>query len=120
MANFGTAKGLLECHHVPSDSDAGTLYTSGNDYPGPGVGFRHIGFMVPDVAEALERVRSFRYEGIKPLDEAKVETMALPQAVVERKYGAIVEGYMHVCKQLAFVGDPDVSGLNLGGLDGMC
>lgn len=96
-------------YYIPSDSS--TPYTSGNAYSGPGVGFGHIGFTVPDVVEALERVRSFGCEVIKPLDEAKVEQMGMPERVVEGKCEDVHEGYKHVFRQLAFVKDPDVSGV---------
>jgi len=107
IATIGTSKGLLELYHVPLD--ANTPYTSGNDYSKPGVGFGHIGFTVPDVAAALERVKSFGYEVIKPLDEAKKEQMGMPDSVVKGESGAVDEGYKHVFRQLAFVKDPDVS-----------
>jgi lactoylglutathione lyase len=82
---------------------------SGNDYSKHGVGFGHVGFTVPDVVEALDRVKSFGYEIIKPLDEAKETQLGMPDDVVQGKYGAVHEGYKHVFKQLAFVKDPDVS-----------
>lgn len=108
IATLGTSKGLLELYHVPSD--ANTPYASGNDYSKPGtVGFGHIGFTVPNVAETLERLKSFGYEIIKPLDEAKVEQMGMPDDVVEGKYEVVAKGYEHVFKQLAFIRDPDVS-----------
>ncbi|KAH7095009.1 Glyoxalase/Bleomycin resistance protein/Dihydroxybiphenyl dioxygenase [Paraphoma chrysanthemicola] len=104
IASLGTSKGLLELYHIPADL---TPYTSGNDYSQPGVGFGHVGFTVPDVAKALERVKSFGYEVIKPLDEASEEQMGLPDDVVKGKHEAVHEGYKHVFKQLAFVKDPD-------------
>jgi lactoylglutathione lyase len=107
IANLGTSKGLLELYHIPADSS--TSYTSGNDYSGPGVGFGHVGFTVPDVTKALERVKGFGYDIIKPLDEANVEQMGLPDDIVKGKYEAVHEGYKHVFRQLAFVRDPDVS-----------
>jgi len=84
-------------------------YTSGNDYTNApsGIGFGHIGFTVPDVAKTIDRVKSFGYEVIKPLDEAKDEQMGVPMAAIE--FNAVVEGYKHVFRQLAFVKDPDVS-----------
>jgi len=108
MSTLGTSKGLLELYHIPAD--ASTPYTSGNDYSNSaGIGFGHIGFTVPDVAEALERSKSFGYEVIKPLNEAKEEQMGLPAEAVEGKHGTVQDGYKHVFKQLAFVKDPDVS-----------
>ncbi|KAI4627415.1 uncharacterized protein J4E87_003978 [Alternaria ethzedia] len=106
MSTLGTSKGLLELYYIPAD--AATSYTSGNDYSNPaGIGFGHIGFTVPDVPEALERIKSFGYEVIKPLDEAKEEQMGLPAEAVEGKHGTVQDGYKHVFKQLAFVKDPD-------------
>lgn len=107
MANLRTSKGLLELYHVPADAD--TPYASGNDYSKPGVGFGHIGFSVPDVPKTVERMKSFGYEVMKPLGEAKGEQMAIPDDVAQGKYGEIAEGYKHVFKQIAFVKDPDVS-----------
>ncbi|KAF2178013.1 Glyoxalase/Bleomycin resistance protein/Dihydroxybiphenyl dioxygenase [Zopfia rhizophila CBS 207.26] len=102
MAEIGTSKELLELYYIPSDKNR--EYTSGNDYSKGGVGFGHIGFTVPDVGEALKRVKEFGYEVIKPLDEAKVGQMGLPRNVAEEE---VVEGYRHVFRQLAFVRDPD-------------
>jgi lactoylglutathione lyase len=107
MVNLGTSKGLLELYHVPADSS--TTYTSGNDYTGPGAGFGHIGFTVPDVSKALERVKDYGYEVIKPLDEARVDQMGMPPEVEQGKHGEVPEGYKHVFRQLAFIKDPDVS-----------
>ncbi|KAL5114381.1 hypothetical protein ACEQ8H_007730 [Pleosporales sp. CAS-2024a] len=103
--DVGTSKGLLELYHVPAD--ANTPYVSGNDYAAPGVGFGHVGFTVPNVAESLERVRRFGYEVIKPLDDAEVGQMGMPDDIVKAKYERVAEGYKHVFKQLAFVKDPD-------------
>lgn len=73
------------------------------------MGFGHISFTVPDVAEALERMKGFGYEVIKPLGEAEVEQMGLPPDVVKGRHEDVAEGYKHVFRQLAFVRDPDVS-----------
>jgi catechol 2,3-dioxygenase-like lactoylglutathione lyase family enzyme len=81
----------------------------GNDYSRPGIGFGHIGFTVPNVAETVERVKSFGFEIIKPLDEAKMTQFGMPDDVAQGKLGEVPEGYKHVFKQLAFAKDPDVS-----------
>lgn len=108
MSNLGTSKGLLELYHIPADEE--TRYVSGNGYDAPGgVGFGHVGFTVPDVGEALERVKNAGYETIKPLDEAKVSQMGMPDEVLRGGYGGVAEGYKAVFRQLAFVRDPDVS-----------
>ncbi|KAF2258561.1 Glyoxalase/Bleomycin resistance protein/Dihydroxybiphenyl dioxygenase [Lojkania enalia] len=105
ISTLGASKGLIELYHIPAD--ASTPYVSGNDYSAPGVGFGHIGFTVPDVAKTIERVKDFGYEVIKPLGEAKVEQMGLPDTVVKGNTGVVDEGYKHVFRQLAFVRDPD-------------
>ncbi|KAH8643242.1 hypothetical protein IG631_00705 [Alternaria alternata] len=91
----------------PRDVDSSTPYASGNDYPGPGIGLGHLGFTVPDVAEAVERVKSHGFEVIKPLDEAKEEQMGIPADAVAGKHGKVPDGYKYLFKQLAFVKDPD-------------
>ncbi|KAF2449066.1 Glyoxalase/Bleomycin resistance protein/Dihydroxybiphenyl dioxygenase [Karstenula rhodostoma CBS 690.94] len=107
IATLGTSKGLLELYHIPADKDL--EYTSGNAYgrAGAGVGFGHVGFTVPDVQEALERVKEFGFEVIKPLGEDGEGGMGLPERVVKGEMGSVSEGYKHVFRQLAFVRDPD-------------
>jgi lactoylglutathione lyase len=106
MRSIGTSKGLLELYHVPGDSSL--TYTSGNDYASnpAGIGFGHIGFTVPDPAKAIERVKSFGYEVIKPLGDVEEEKMGIP---VDRGGDPLDDGYKQVWRQLAFVKDPDVS-----------
>lgn len=105
ISTIGTSKGLLELYYIPAD--ASTDYASGNDYPGPGVGFGHIGFTVPDVSVALDRVAEFGFEVIKPLNEAKEDNMGLDLVQGHGKQDRVAEGYKHVFRQLAFVKDPD-------------
>jgi lactoylglutathione lyase len=61
------------------------------------------------VAETIDRVKSFGFEIIKPLDEAKMTQFGMPDDVAQGKLGEVAEGYKHVFKQLAFAKDPDVS-----------
>ena len=65
----------------------------------------HVGFTVPDVEQALQRVRDFGFEVVKVLGEARAEGMVVGD-VREEEVG---EGYKHVFRQLAFAKDPDVS-----------
>ncbi|KAF1950313.1 Glyoxalase/Bleomycin resistance protein/Dihydroxybiphenyl dioxygenase [Byssothecium circinans] len=109
MGNLGTSKGLLELYHIPAD--ASREYASGNEYGSnpAGVGFGHIGFTVPDVGAAIERVERFGYEVIKPLGEAEDEAMGVPvdEGSGQVEGGLVDEGYKQVFRQLAFVRDPD-------------
>ncbi|KAF2869212.1 Glyoxalase/Bleomycin resistance protein/Dihydroxybiphenyl dioxygenase [Massariosphaeria phaeospora] len=103
MGTLGTSKGLLELYHIPADAE--TPYAHGNDYSVPNsVGFGHIGFTVPDAEQAVERVKSFGYEVIKPLGEARVAQMGVPGIKEESE---VDEGYKDVFRKLAFVKDPD-------------
>ncbi|KAF9736970.1 hypothetical protein PMIN06_004109 [Paraphaeosphaeria minitans] len=105
IATLGTSKGLLELYHIPADKNL--EYTSGNEYGKGGVGFGHVGFTVPNVEDALVRVKKFGFEVIKPLEEDKEEGMGLPERVIKGREGSVSEGYKHVFRQLAFVRDPD-------------
>ncbi|KAF2704125.1 Glyoxalase/Bleomycin resistance protein/Dihydroxybiphenyl dioxygenase [Pleomassaria siparia CBS 279.74] len=108
IATTGAATGLLELYHIPSDTSLTSSYASGNSYSSPSsVGFGHIGFTVPDVSLALQRVVDFGYEIIKPLGEAEEKTMGVSSKVVSGQVGEVVEGYKKVFRQLAFVRDPD-------------
>jgi len=98
IQNLGTSKGLLELYHVPHGPKS---YRNGNENGGEGFG--HIGFTVPDVEAALQRVKDFGFEVIKPLGEAKTEQYGVGGV----EDGVVDEGYNHVFRQLAFVKDPD-------------
>jgi len=99
MQNLGTSSGLLELYHIPGDRKA---YRSGNENGGEGFG--HIGFTVPDVEKALQRVSDFGYKIIKPLGEASASQFGVPDFVKDED---VAEGYKFVFRQLAFVLDPD-------------
>lgn len=104
ISTLGTRKGLLELYHVPHDVQAS--YATGNE-PGA-LGFGHVGFTVPDVAAALERLRKVvpELEIIKPLGEAEFGGMGVP-GKDGREQDIVEEGYKAVFRQLAFVKDPD-------------
>lgn len=105
MSCLGTSQGLLELYHIPADSKV--EYASGNDYSKPGVGFGHIGFTVPNVALALQRIQKFGFDIIKPLDDARAEHMGLPPELAQDKHQKVDERYKQIFRQLAFVRDPD-------------
>lgn len=101
MENMGTAAGLIELYHVPRATNP---IRHGNENGGEGFG--HLGFTVPDVAQALARAQELGYRIIKPLGQAEVGQMGVPDFV---KSEDIAEGYKYVFRQLAFIVDPDVS-----------
>ncbi|KAI5781536.1 Glyoxalase/Bleomycin resistance protein/Dihydroxybiphenyl dioxygenase [Geopyxis carbonaria] len=108
IATLGQRKGLLELYHIPHD--ATPAYASGNE-PG-NYGFGHVGFTVPDVAVALERLLRVcpGTEVVKGLGGDGFGTMGVPvpEGMGEREAGERVEeGYKAVFRQLAFVRDPD-------------
>ena len=97
-----SSKGLLELYHVPKDVQEGKEYRSGNEEGG--MGFGHLGFVVPDVKAAVERCRERGYEILKDVGEARVGQMGVNGGIGEEE---VVEGYKFVFRQLAFVRDPD-------------
>jgi lactoylglutathione lyase len=110
LRTLGTRKGLLELYHIPHDETM--KYESGN---GPGIpGFGHVGFTVPNVVAALERLKKV-CPGVRVLKDVgvgKFETMGVPGlGVGEERAGTendiVEEGYKKVFRQLAFVEDPD-------------
>ncbi|KAI5786848.1 Glyoxalase/Bleomycin resistance protein/Dihydroxybiphenyl dioxygenase [Pyronema domesticum] len=110
LQTLGTRKGLLELYHIPHDETM--RYESGNV---PGVpGFGHVGFTVPNVAAALERLKKVcpEVKVLKDVGVDKFETMGVPGlGVGEERAGTendiVEEGYKKVFRQLAFVEDPD-------------
>jgi lactoylglutathione lyase len=104
LATLGTRKGLLELYHVPHDQQ--DAYSSGNQLESRGFG--HLGFTVPDVAAALERLRTVvpDLQVIKPLGDDAFARMGVPAKDGEGD-AAVHDGYRRVFSQLAFVRDPD-------------
>ncbi|KAF8251457.1 hypothetical protein K440DRAFT_613217 [Wilcoxina mikolae CBS 423.85] len=106
LATLGKRKGLIELYHIPHDKQE--AYDNGN-VEGR-YGFGHVGFTVPDVAKALERLKEICPETdiLKGLGEDAFRTMGVPRVEGdEREDSMVEEGYKAVFRQLAFVRDPD-------------
>lgn len=99
--------GLLELYHIHgSENEPKGFYSHGNEPPNLGLG--HLGFSVPDVPAALERLRSNGVEVIKDLGVATRESIPLSRWEAERGLGLGEPHpvYQSVFKQIAFVKDP--------------
>ncbi|KAF3939690.1 hypothetical protein ABW19_dt0206072 [Dactylella cylindrospora] len=106
-ANLPHTLGLLELYHIHgSEKQQEGYYTTGND--APNIGFGQVGFTVPDVAAALERLRSAGVRILKELGVATRESIPLSQWEEERGVGVgeVHAGYRKILEQIAFVADP--------------
>lgn len=99
--------GLLElCHYHGSENQPKGYISSGNNPPH--LGFNHLGFTVPSVPEAVERLRNAGVRIVKDYGQGPVE--GIPTTTWERQQGvatdALAEGFFSIVKQVAFVEDP--------------
>jgi len=106
--------GLLELYHVHgSEKQEPGYYSTGNE-PGK-LGFGHLGFTVPSVPKALERMREAGVEIVKDLGVCTKESIPISEWENERGVGVEVKGteseihpnYASVFGRIAFVKDPD-------------
>ncbi|KAF5578721.1 lactoylglutathione lyase [Fusarium pseudoanthophilum] len=108
LAQLAYTPGLIELYHVRgSENEPEGYYSTGNQPPNLGLG--HIGFSVPDVPLAVERLRNHGVEVLKELGAVSREDVPLSQWEAEKKIGLgdLHPAYQHVFGQIAFVKDPD-------------
>ncbi|KAF4835052.1 Lactoylglutathione lyase [Colletotrichum tropicale] len=95
-------------YHVHgSENEPEGYYSSGNQPPNLGLG--HLGFSVPDVPLALERLKAYGVEVVKDLGSASREDVPLSSWESGRGIGLgdLTSAYKNVFEQIAFVKDPD-------------
>ncbi|KAK6501172.1 hypothetical protein TWF481_009019 [Arthrobotrys musiformis] len=100
--------GLLELYHIHgSEKQAEGYYTTGND--APHLGFGQVGFTIPDVKSALERLRGAGVTVLKELGVSTRESIPLTEYEAEKGVGKgdIHTNYSNILNQIAFVADPD-------------
>jgi len=112
--NLQHTLGLLELYHVHgSETQAPGYYSTGNTPPN--LGFGHLGFTVPNVPEALARLKANGVEVIKDLGVCDRASIPISDWENERGVGVEVKGteseihpeYAKVFNKIAFVRDPD-------------
>ncbi|KAK6543367.1 hypothetical protein TWF694_000116 [Orbilia ellipsospora] len=106
--NLPHTLGLLELYHVHgSEKQEPGYYHTGND--APYLGFGQVGFTVPNVKEALERLKEGGVKVLKDLGVSSRESVPLSEweAVRGVGLGEVHEGYRKILEQIAFVADPD-------------
>ncbi|KAF4886953.1 Lactoylglutathione lyase [Colletotrichum fructicola] len=99
--------GLFELFHIHgSENEPEGYYSTGNQPPNLGLG--HLGFSVPDVPLALERLKAHGVEVIKDLGSATREDVPLSSWEAGRGIGLgdLTSAYKNVFEQIAFVKDP--------------
>lgn len=107
LAQLAYTPGLIELYHVHgSENEPEGYYSTGNQPPNLGLG--HIGFSVPDVPLAVERLRNHGVEVLKELGAVSREDVPLSQWEAGKKIGLgdLHPAYQHVFGQIAFVKDP--------------
>jgi lactoylglutathione lyase len=105
--------GLLELYHVHgSEKQDSNHYSTGNEPPN--LGFGHLGFTVPDVPKALERLRAAGVEVVKDLGVTTRESIPISDWENGKGIGVEEKGteteihpeYAKVFNKIAFVRDP--------------
>lgn len=102
--------GLLELYHVHGSEkdvqDGGIEMSTGNTPPA--LGFGHLGFTVPDVRAAVERLRSEGVRVVKEIGVAEREHVPLSDWEEKRGVGCgeMHEAYKAIFENFAFVADP--------------
>lgn len=100
--------GLLELYHIHgSEKQPKGYYTTGND--APHLGFGQVGFTIPDVKSALERLKRAGVKVLKDLGVSTRESIPLSSYEVGKGVGKgeIHTNYSKILDQIAFVADPD-------------
>ena len=102
--------GLLELYHVHgSEKQPKGYYETGNRPPA--LGFGHLGFTVPSVPKALERMRAAGVTVVKEIGSGTSTRAAIPLSEHEEKLGVgigeVHPNYAAVFDNIAFVQDPD-------------
>ncbi|KAJ5584373.1 uncharacterized protein N7459_004173 [Penicillium hispanicum] len=106
--------GLLELYHVhgterdrDADAGSGNAVATGNEPPH--LGFAHLGFTVPDVGAAVERLRAAGVRVLKEVGVCERESVPLSEWEAARGVGVgeIHANYAWFFEKFAMVADPD-------------
>ncbi|RMJ24192.1 lactoylglutathione lyase Glo1 [Aspergillus sp. HF37] len=103
--------GLLELYHIhgtEEDCEGRGLELSTGNEP-PALGFGHVGFSVPDVGAAVERLRGAGVRVFKEVGETGKETVPISGWEEARGVGTgeLHGAYQRFWGQIAYVLDPD-------------
>ncbi|KAI3573473.1 putative lactoylglutathione lyase [Fusarium oxysporum f. sp. albedinis] len=104
-------RGLLELKHIHGSEnpvEEGGYEISNGNHP-PYLGFGHLGFTVPNVKAAVERLRDAGVRVVKDLGFNGRESIPLTEWERERGVGAdeMTESYKETLKHVAHVADPN-------------
>ncbi|KIW73732.1 hypothetical protein PV04_01826 [Phialophora macrospora] len=96
--------GLLELVHVPPENRRQGTADDGQIGRAAVVGFGHLGFYVPNVAEALKRAEAGGYTVVKNLNDLSATALDLPESVSVIPFHP---GFIASFSQVGFIRDPD-------------
>lgn len=109
-ANLQHTLGLLELYHIHGSETQPRDYHATGNTP-PALGFGHLGFTVPDVPAALERMRRAGVKVVKDVGRGTTTRKAIPLSEHEESLGVglgeLHENYAAVFDNIGFVHDPD-------------
>ncbi|KAJ5173452.1 hypothetical protein N7492_006045 [Penicillium capsulatum] len=105
--NLMATQGLLELYHVHQPDETQSRTVSTGNTP-PHLGFQHLGFTVPDVRAAVERLREAGVTIRKETGECSRESIPLSDWEAEQGMGRgeIHANYARIFEHFAMIEDP--------------
>ncbi|KAI1498591.1 lactoylglutathione lyase [Biscogniauxia marginata] len=100
--------GLLElCHYHGSELQPSSYTSTGNDPPH--LGFNHLGFTVPNVKEAVTRLKEAGMRVVKEVQGGPIDGIPITQWEKEKGIATaeLSHHFENIFRQIAFVQDPD-------------
>jgi lactoylglutathione lyase len=100
--------GLLELYHLHGSEDDEKEFRISTGNTPPHLGFGHLGFTVPDVPAAVERLRKAGVKIVKELGVGTKESVPISkwEDEIGIATGELHANYKHIYEQIAFVEDP--------------
>lgn len=95
--------GLLELIHVSQDDRASRVPISKIGHSKPRT-FGHLGWVVPDVEEALKRAEKYGYKVLKSLDNVSLQVMNLEDSESTQPFHP---NFLTTFHQVGLIEDPD-------------
>jgi lactoylglutathione lyase len=110
--SVGTRSGLLELIVTHGDNGGDQQESGESGRKTSKVGFAHLGFRVPDVAETLQRAKDRGFKVLKTVDDVRLQSMPLPSwsGHQGRKISSSQQwqgGFETTFAQIGFLEDPD-------------
>lgn len=104
-SSMSSRSGLLELVHVHGkEEELGGNASSSQMRPAKATGFGHLGFLVPNVEDVLERAQRLGYSVLKKPEEISAMALDLPDDTSEDVFD---QHFLSAYTQIGFLRDPD-------------